>query len=61
MTYRNCRKLIDNKVKAGSLDPTWATDMLDKLDVFLLADRITDVEYQELAGMINANLSAETK
>ena len=60
MTYRNCSKLIDNKVKAGSLDPTWAADMLDKLDVFLLADRITDVEYQELAGMIGTNLLAET-
>lgn len=60
MTYRNCRKLIDNKVKEGSLDPTWAADMLDKLDVFLLADRITDVEYQELVGMIETNLPAET-
>lgn len=60
MTYRNCKKLIDNKIKAGNLDQAWASDMLDKLDVFLLADRITDAEYQELAGMININLPAET-
>lgn len=58
MTYRNCKKLIDNKIKAGNLDQAWASDMLDKLDVFLLADRITDAEYQELAGMINTSLTA---
>lgn len=58
MTYRNCKKLIDNRIKAGSLNQDWAADMLNKLDVFLLANRITDAEYQELTGLINTNLSA---
>lgn len=56
MTYRNCKKLIENKAKAGQLDQAWAAEMLDKLDVFLLANRITEAEYQELAGVISDNL-----
>lgn len=58
MTYRNCKKLIDNRIKSGNLDQAWASDMLDKLDVFLLANRISDVEYQELAGLINSSQPA---
>ncbi len=29
--------------------------MLNKLDVFLLNDRISQLEYEELVGMINSN------
>lgn len=45
MTYRNCKKLIE-------LGRYEREDMLNKLDVFLLNDRITQVQYEELVGMI---------
>lgn len=46
MTYRNCKKLIEN----GRYE---YEDMLNKLDVFLLGDRITQSEYEELVKMMN--------
>ncbi len=46
MTYRNCKKLIEN----GRYE---YSDMMNKLDVFLLGDRITQAEYEELAQMMN--------
>lgn len=63
MTYKNCKKLIENKIKTcgvGQLDQNWASDMLNKLDVFLLADRVTDEQYQELTGLIDRNLQSIT-
>lgn len=45
MTYERCKKLIQN----GSYEQE---DMLKKLDVFLLADRITTEQYNELVGMM---------
>lgn len=45
MTYRNCKKLIE----MGRYE---RDDMLNKLDVFLLNDRITQVQYEELVGMM---------
>lgn len=45
MTYERCKKLIQN-------DSYEQEDMLKKLDVFLLADRITTEQYNELAGMM---------
>lgn len=47
MTYRNCKKLIEN----GRYD---YNDMLNKLDVFLLGDRITQEQYEELVKMMEA-------
>lgn len=46
MTYGYCKKIIAN----GNYDKN---DMLDKLDVFLLAERITRDEYNELIKMMN--------
>lgn len=45
MTYRNCKKLIE----MGRYE---REDMLNKLDIFLLNDRITQVQYEELVGMM---------
>lgn len=45
MTYARLKKLIEN----GAYD---SESMLSKLDVFLLASRITEEQYQELVGMI---------
>lgn len=44
-TYGLCKKLIAN----GNYDKA---DMLDKLDVFLLAGRITDEQYKDLVALI---------
>lgn len=48
MTYRNCKKLIE----AGRYE---YDDMMNKLDVFLLADRITQEQYEELIGLMSQN------
>lgn len=47
MTYIFCKKLIE----IGRYEKD---DMLNKLDIFLLNDRITQSEYEELIDMINA-------
>lgn len=41
--------LIKKLIATGNYDKT---DMLDKLDVFLLAGRITDEQYKELVALI---------
>lgn len=45
MTYGYCKKII----ASGRYDKD---SMKDKLDVFLLAERITDDEYKELMQMM---------
>lgn len=45
MTYERCKKLV----QTGNYEQE---DMLKKLDVFLLADRITTEQYNELTGMM---------
>lgn len=45
MTYGYCKKIITS----GRYDKN---SMKDKLDVFLLAERITDDEYKELMQMM---------
>lgn len=47
MTYSLCKKLIAK----GNYDET---EMINKLDVFLLANRITEEEYKELIALINS-------
>lgn len=47
MTYKNCKKLIENNRYEYE-------DMLNKLDVFLLANRITTDEYKELIELMNS-------
>ena len=49
MTYKLMKRLIENGLKNGTLDRE-ATMM--KLDVFLMADRITVEEYQELVELM---------
>lgn len=51
LTYRNCKKLISN----GKYEKE---DMLNKLDVFLLGNRISQSEYEELVKMMNEKESA---
>lgn len=47
MTYKVCKRLIQN----GNYEKE---DMTMKLDVFLLNDRITQENYNELVGLMNA-------
>ncbi len=46
MTYNVCKRLIQN----GNYEKE---DMLIKLDVFLLNDRITQEQYNELVGLMS--------
>ena len=48
MTYIYCKKLIEN----GKAEQY--VNFLDKLDVFLLGDRITQAQYDELITLYNA-------
>ena len=48
MTYKNCKKLIENNRYEYN-------DMLGKLDVFLLVNRITTEQYYELVKMMETN------
>lgn len=50
MTYRLCKKVIENNIARGILDKE---DMLLKFDTFLLAGRLTEAEYTELSEMVN--------
>ena len=45
VTYKMCKTLIERKRYEKE-------DMLEKLDVFLLANRISKEEYEELVGML---------
>ena len=47
MTYTYCKKLID----VGRYE---YEDMLNKLDVFLLNDRVTEAQYNELKEIMDA-------
>ena len=48
MTYKNCKKLIENNRYEYN-------DMMEKLDVFLLVNRITTEQYYELVKMMESN------
>ena len=49
MTYKVCKRLIKNK----DFNEAKKADIQMKLDIFLLNNRITQEEYEELTGMLN--------
>lgn len=49
-TYKLCKKVIEKNKANGTLD---VEDMTNKLDVFLLNDRITEEEYNELIRLMS--------
>ena len=51
MIYKLCKKIIEG----GNYT---YDDMLNKLDVFLLADRITAEQYKELKGIMDSKVVA---
>lgn len=50
-TYKLCKKVIEKDKASGTLD---VEEMTMKLDVFLLNDRITEDEYNELMALMAA-------
>lgn len=48
LTYRACKTMIEKKTYTSK------EDMQQKLDIFLLGNRITQDEYNELTTMLNA-------
>lgn len=46
MTYKSCKLLIENNKYEHE-------DMINKLDTFLLANRITEEQYNELIELID--------
>lgn len=46
MTYKACKSLIDRKAYVS------VEDMQTKLDIFLLNNRLTQEEYNELTGLL---------
>ena len=49
MTYKLMKRIIETGLKKGNLD---IEATMQKLDVFLMADRITVEEYQELVELM---------
>lgn len=59
MAYRSMVKLINNEntlFEAGRVTAeeyaSWKDNTMNKMDVFLACDRITEAQYQELVGML---------
>ena len=59
MTYKNCKKIIENTIRKKDTNVITAkeykafkSDMTTKLDVFLLNGRINETEYNELIGLM---------
>ena len=59
MTYDVCMKLITIRKKMLTANDwnRFVTEMKHKLDVFLLADRLTNAQYEELTNLLNCSES----
>ena len=51
MAYNLMKRIITNAKKDGTL-PEKRAGIMDKLDAFLAADRLTTEQYQELVGLM---------
>lgn len=52
MTFKILERVIENKKEKGICDDTFKEDILDKMDVFLVAKRLSESEYLILIDMI---------
>ena len=59
MTYKDCKKVIENNIRKmnnGEITSeeyqVFKSDMVDKLDVFLLNNRVTKEQYEELLKLM---------
>jgi hypothetical protein len=53
MTYKLMERIINNAKKDGTLEQKRA-DIMNKLDAFYAADRLTREEYEALVALMNA-------
>jgi len=53
MTYKLMERIINNAKKDGTLEQKRA-DIMNKLDAFLAADRLTRAEYEALIALMDA-------
>lgn len=51
-TFEMLSKSIEAKKKRGALTTKYIEDTRSKMDVFLMADRITEEQYNELTKML---------
>lgn len=54
MTYKTCKKLVEVAERRGIKTAEYAAALKEKLDVFLLNDRVTEEEYTELIERLDA-------
>lgn len=52
-TYEMLTKSIEAKKQRGTLTEAYIASTKTKMDVFLMADRITTEEYDELISLLN--------
>lgn len=52
MAYNLMNRIINNAKKDGTLEEKRA-GIMDKLDAFLAADRLTTTQYKELMGLMD--------
>lgn len=57
MTYRACKRSIELAKQRGTMTEAWKNDMMTKLDIFLINNRITDEEYLDLVNMMKTQES----
>lgn len=55
MTYTVCKRLIELK----DFTQEEADDLQNKLDIFLLNNRLTQEEYEELTGLLAEKVTAQ--
>lgn len=53
-TFEMIKKSIEAKKKRGSLTTEYVEETLSKMDVFLMNDRITEDQYNELTKMLES-------
>lgn len=53
-TFEMLKKSIEVKIKRNALTHTFIASTKEKLDVFLMADRITIDEFNELSAMLDS-------
>lgn len=53
LTYDNCKKLYTTKKIKLELTPEYVEMQLEVIDVFLIAGRITELQYTELMDILS--------
>lgn len=54
MAYNLMKRIIDKAIRKGTIEEE-RPGIMDKLDAFLAADRLTVAQYEELVALANGN------